>query len=195
MSTEDPVDPEITFMQWLSIDQLAMYSDTLMAIERAEAELTRLQATTTDPLSDTERNAWIDAMGRLEMAQQTKLDLWGATNARLKSIIQGYERLLPWVVRAIEMLTNNGVTISTAGGRKVFLQRVYAELVREHGQQLAGDPVFRHIRVIEFLSKPFRARCHELAQGYRASGKLFMAGLYDELSEPFREDGPSGTHD
>src|SRR6516164_7419030 len=97
-------DPEVTLMQWMSVDQLTRYGDALETIEREEALYAELRKEIDPKRPLIEYKKEFESMSRLCAAQDLKMRIEGQTIDRIKATSKGWDKLKEMALAGVERL-------------------------------------------------------------------------------------------
>ena len=83
----------------------------------------------------------------------------------------------------MEELVNQGATPNTCRGRQQFWTLVYGVILRRWGKLIQSDLDFRHVQIMEFLTKVLPIRLREFALAAREQGNPILAQVMEQLAQ------------
>jgi hypothetical protein len=181
-------DPEISLMQWMSVDELTRYSNALETIEREEALYAELSKEIDPKRPLIEYKEAFESMWRLCAAQDLKTRIVGQTIDRVKATSKAWDKLKEMALAGIAGLVDAGVTPDNCGGSERFWRLVYQHLLKTYGARIKDNPDFQHVQIMQFLKRVLPNRLPEFAFEYRQRGHPILAQVMEQLADEL----PSG---
>jgi hypothetical protein len=138
-------DPEITLMQWMSVDELTRYSDALETIERQEALYAELRKEIDPKRPLIECKEALECCCCLMAALGLKLQMERQAIDRIKANPKGWDKLKEMDLAGLEGLADAGVTPDNCGGFEHFWSlvdqnnRKICEALRQRGHPILAQ--------------------------------------------------------
>src|SRR5262245_35821059 len=136
MSNEMSDDPEITLIQWLSIDEVARYSDLLTTIEREEAAFEKFKERIDPNVPIIEDKEAFESLNRLLTARNTKQQIEREALQRIETTCDAWDKLKEMALWSIEALVDAGLSPDRCGGSPAFGSLVYQRILEVHAEEI-----------------------------------------------------------
>jgi len=176
-------DPEVTLMQWMSVDQLTRYGDALETIEREEALYAELRKEIDPKRPLIEYKKEFESMSRLCAAQDLKMRIEGQTIDRIKATSKGWDKLKEMALAGVERLVDGVLHLMVAVAPRGFGSLFISTFLKPHGAFIKDDPGFRHVQIMQFLKRVLPNRLPEFALEYRQRGHSILAQVMEQLAD------------
>jgi hypothetical protein len=139
-------DPEVTLMQWMSVDELTRYSDALETIEREEALYAELRKEIDPKRPLIEYKEAFESCCRSMAALDLKMQMERQTIDRIKATSKGWDKLKEMDLAGIEGLVDAGVTPDSCGGFEYFWSLVHQNILKTCGAlRQRGHPILAQV--------------------------------------------------
>jgi hypothetical protein len=137
---------------------------------------------THDNMAGEEREKHLQLRWRLHGALETKTEIVKEVVAKTSGQFSAFKKLAPLAFGAMEELVNDGTTPNKCDGRKKFWALVYGVILRRWTKLITADPDFRHVQIMEFLTRVLPIRLAEFAEAARERGNPILAQVMEELA-------------
>jgi hypothetical protein len=181
----DPIDPELWVMRFLNGDELERFTNILETFEREQAWFAKWKSSA-EPAPNTllstlpvkqQEELW-GHMSRLEEAMEEKQAMMNKYVDQIPTWVE----LIDYSKAAIERLFDQGKF-----GRDIepneFWRLVYQQIASDRGSEIAKDPRFRNVKILEKL-KEWATECLlGFAKDFREKGNPILAQVLEALAD------------
>lgn len=187
----DKTDLDVNVMEWLSDQQTERYTRILEQIESAHtametaqkewAEHDRKMGKATTDMHPAKLKAF-DAIGEWEWAVNARINMIKEITRIMGRNVDAWDALAQMAITVIDELVDGGKLPSNSGGAREYWRLVYGRILAQWSHELKTEPIFRHIRIVEFLTEMLVNRLPQFAEEARGEGKVMLAQALEELA-------------
>jgi len=192
--SDDADNPEldVRLMEWMSDDQLERYTRILERLETTRAEFDAAMEVWRDYDKEQGRatTEWHPAKHRAFETEAAWSEALDAKIAMMKDItkvvgrnVQAWEALAKMALTVMGELVDGGKLPANCGGAGAYWRLIYGRILTEWGDGLRRNPIFRHVRIMEFLTTMLVNRLPNYAEDARQKGNVILAQVMEELAE------------